>query len=80
VKSLIAVEDIKKVSLAPNELLLIKLPEGSSLELMAKWRDAVQESLNSPNVLVYTSNKIEFLKIALEEKMINKLIDDELQK
>lgn len=74
------VEEIKKISLAPNEMLLVKLPGKVTQEVMKIWAKKFQDCLGTQNVLVYCGESASLLKIALEEKLIEKLIDDEIQK
>lgn len=47
---------------------------------MDLWCNAFKEQLKTDKLIVYVGDNIEFLKIKLEEKLIEELIDKEINK
>ena len=76
----IIIKDVTKISLRADEVLLVRIPRDVPQSTMHKFFNMLTGALNSQNVIVYSCDNIDFLKVALEEKLIDKLIEDEIQK
>ena len=73
--------EIKSITLSKDEVLLVRFSHGTiGRDQMLPFQERLCSMLQSQNILVYCADDIEFLKIRLEDKLINKLIDDEIQK
>ena len=74
------IEKIHTLTIAPGEALLVKLPTGTSMSTMNAMHSHLVSVLETNKIVVYASDKIDFLKIKLEEQLIDDLIEKELKK
>jgi len=74
------VEEIKTLKIAQNEALLVKCPNGTSMATIRQFQNYLVNLLETNKIVVYASDSIEFLKVQLEEQVIDNLIDTELKK
>lgn len=79
-KMQVNISEIHKISLKEGEVLIVRLPDNESQETMGRFRKYLGEMLETKRVIVYCGQKIEFLKLGLEEALVDELIEKELRK
>lgn len=79
-KMKVDIDQIHTLTIAPGEALLVRLPVGTSMATMNAMHAHLVSILETKKIVVYASDKIEFLKIQLEEQVVDELIERELKK
>lgn len=74
------ITQVQTISLAKDEVLLVRLQQGLSLQAMRRFEARLKEVLNTDKVLVFSVDDASFLKVKLEEKLIDEIVDREIQK
>lgn len=76
----IPIESIKTLKLEHNEILIIKLAPGTPQTTRQQWVKVFSKITGHDKIVVYASDNVEFLKVELKERLIEQLIDEEIQK
>ena len=79
-KMQINISELQKITLKEGELLVVKMKEADRIT-MDRFARYLREMLETKRVLVYSAPEdIEFLKLGLEEALVDEFIEKELSK
>lgn len=79
-KMQINIEQINTLTIKPGEALLVKCPSGTNMATLRQFQQYLVELLETKKIVVYADDNIEFLKVQLDEQVIDNLIESELRK
>ena len=75
------VEEIHKISLKPDEVLIVKVTDpDTTSDQLRRIKEYLCNVLETKKILVYGHGNLEFPKVGLEEHLIDELIEKELLK
>lgn len=77
----VEIEKLQTIKLEPNEVLVVHLKDTyADLHTIKQIQEYLRNLLETQRILVYSGGQIDFLKVQLEEKLVDKFVDDLIQK
>lgn len=73
--------EINKISLKEDEILVIRIKEKETTQAtVQRFCQLFKDAMGTNRVVVYTGTQLEFLKLKLEEHLVDEFIEKELRK
>lgn len=63
----IDVEDVKRINLGPNDILLFRIPKSVSIELSESWIKGIEERCNLKGRVIIVTNDVEVESISKDK-------------